>query len=456
MAAAKTAANAPVKASADAGHKRSQPAFKQVTVMIAITLFQLLSATCVLYRGETVNRNIALVFLGYILVEWLYMLIGTLITGSDYFELEAIAFFLCGIGLTVCASFYESFAIKQAVAIGLGMVTYLVVQLLLRNVDVAQKLRMPAAIASLLLLAANLVLAKKKYGTLNWLDFGLFSIQPSEIVKIIFVFVGAVTLEYLVSNTSITRYIAYSLACVGMLFLMQDFGTALIFFFTFVIIAYMRSGDVRTIGLICAGALLGAVLIIYFKPYVANRFAAYRHVWEYTDSSGYQQSRSLIYIASGGLMGLGIGEGNLRGVYAASTDLIFALICEEMGLIVGLCVLLCFVGIALFALRASRQAGSSFYAISAVAAAGMLLFQLSLNVFGITDILPLTGVTLPFVSRGGSSMICSWGLLAYIRAAGKDFKPPVPVASVPVSRRKQAAPRTVQGDVPVGKRRAPR
>ncbi len=433
--------------------KRSQPAFKQVTVMIFITLFQMLSSACVLYRDEQMSFTLVCVFAGYIVVEWLYMMIGTLATGTDYFELEAMAFFLCGIGITVCASFNENYAVKQFAAVLMGIAGYLILQVILKNIDFCQKVRLPVAVISIVILVANLFLAKTTNGTLNWIDFGLFSIQPSEFVKIAFIFVGAVTLEYLISNTSLTKYIIFSVACIGLLFLMQDFGTALIFFFTFILIAFMRSGDVRTLALIITAALLGALLIIYFKPYVANRFQAYRHVWQYADTTGYQQVRTLVYMASGGLLGLGIGEGLLRNVYAASTDLVFGVVCEEMGLIVGLCVLACFVGFALFAVRSVRQSGSSFYAIAACAAAGMLLFQLSLNVFGITDILPLTGVTLPFVSRGGSSMICSWGLLAYIRTAGLQFNPPEPIASVPISNPAgKHAVRMSNGDIPVAKK----
>lgn len=183
-----------------------------------------------------------------------------------------------------------------------------------------------------------------------------------------------------------------------------------------------------------------AVLVFYFKDHVADRFQAYRHVWEYMDTTGYQQSRALIYIASGGLFGLGLGEGHVRDIYAASTDMVFALICEELGLIMGIAIMLCFACIAFFAIHASKTAGSTFYTIAAVSAAGMMLFQLSLNVFGITDLLPLTGVTLPFVSRGGSSLICSWGLLAYIRMASAPFVPP------------EADPRPL----PIRRRRAPR
>ncbi len=420
---------------------KKQPHFKQITVLFLMTAFQLLCAACVIFRQEEPSLNMIYIFFGYIAAEWIYLLIGNIVTDNDYFELEVIAFFLSGIGLTVCASISEAYVIKQLIAIGLGLAVYLIMLILIKDVNFACMLRYPAAIGSIAVLAANLLLAKTTNGTLNWIDLGFFSIQPSELVKIAFVLVGAVSLEKLLSITSLTKYIVFSLACVGALFLMKDFGTALIFFFTFALIAFMRSGNVRTILLICAAALMGAMLIIYFKPYVANRFAAYRHVWDYMDTTGYQQTRVLIYSASGGLFGLGIGEGHLRDVYAASTDLVFGLICEEMGLIIGIAVLLSFAGIAFFAIKSAKSAASTFYAIAAVAAAGMMLFQLSLNVFGITDLLPLTGVTLPFVSRGGSSMLCSWGLLAYIRAAGAPFEPPKPdiaVKKTPAKRARQA------------------
>lgn len=390
-------------------------------------------------RAEDSRGVLVRAFAVYVAVEWLYMLLGSLIAKNDYFELEGIAFFLSGISLAVCASFDENYAVKQLVAIGAGLAAFIVMRLLLKNLRASLVLRYPAAIGSLAVLAANLLLASRVRGTLNWINLGSFSVQPSEFVKVAFVLVGAVSLEKLLSTASLTKYVLFSLACVGALFLMKDFGAALIFFFVFVLIAFMRSGDVRTIVLVCSAALLGAALVVYFKPYVADRFAAYRRVWDFKDSAGYQQTRVLIYSASGGLFGLGVGEGRLRNVYAASTDLVFGVICEEAGLIVGLAVLLSFAGIAFFAVRSAKTAASTFYSISAVAAAGATLFQLSLNVFGITDLLPLTGVTLPFVSRGGSSMVCSWGLLAYIKAAGDSYKPPGPDLAIkkPV---KSAAP----------------
>lgn len=219
------------------------------------------------------------------------------------------------------------------------------------------------------------------------------------------------------------KYIIFSVACVIALFLMYDFGAALIFFFTFILISFMRSGDIRTIGLVCGGALLGAVLILLFRPYVAERFATYRHIWEFMDSGGYQQTRVLIYSASGGLLGVGIGNGRLRDVFASTTDLVFGVLCEEWGLILAVTVIFAYAVLAIHAIRSAQNARSAFFSIAAVSAAGMMLFQVCLNVFGITDILPLTGVTLPFISQGGSSIICSWCLAAFIKACDKRTYP---------------------------------
>ena len=179
----------------------------------------------------------------------------------------------------------------------------------------------------------------------------------------------------------------------------------------------MRSGDFRTIALICAGAVLGAIMVIYFKSTVAARFSTYRHIWDDMYGKGMQQTRTLIYSASGGLFGLGIGKGKLKSTFASTTDLVFGMICEEWGLILALVIMLTFAFLVIYAVKTAKNTRSAFYAIAACAAAGMLLFQMALNIFGVTDLLPFTGVTLPFISRGGTSLLCSWGLLAFIKSA---------------------------------------
>ena len=391
--------------------------FKWRLMLLFVTVFQLLSFVPVIFEDGAVKMALIPVFAALIAVEWVYLTANRLITKNTSFELETIAFLLCGISIVIAASVNTGYALKQLIAVLLGLATHIIVLVVLRNTDRTMLLRVPVAFASIGLLVLNLLLAKVTNGTLNWIEVAGFSIQPSELVKIAFIFVGAVTLEKLQSTQSLTKYLVFSVACIGALFLMRDFGTALIFFFTFIVIAFMRSGDIRTLFFVSTGALLGAGLVLYFKPYVVTRFATYRHIWETINEGGFQQTRVLIYSASGGLFGLGIGRGKLRDVYAASTDLVFGVICEEWGLLLGLAVLTLYGFIAVYAIHAARRAGSTYYSIAAVASAGMLLFQAALNVYGITDLLPLTGVTLPFVSRGGTSMICSWALLAFIKSA---------------------------------------
>lgn len=458
--------------------------------LILVTIFQVLTGTVVI-TANGFNSTLFAVYAGYLVLEWAYFVVASVFCGQNNFELEIIGFLFSGIGLTNVATVDNDYAIKQVVAIVLGLFLFIFMLVVMRRTDIVMKLRMPVAFAAVGLLVANLALAKYTNGALNWITIGGMSIQPSEFVKLAFIFVGAASLDKLQSARSLTKYLIFSFGCVGALFLMKDFGTALIFFFTFIIIAFMRSGDVRTIALVCVAALLGAIMIIYFKPHVAARFKAYRHIWELINDEGMQQTRTLIYSASGGLFGLGIGKGELRNVVFASTDLAFGMICEEWGMIVGLTIVITYAFILLYAIKVARNTRSAFYAITACAAAGLLLFQTSLNIFGVTDILPFTGVTLPFISRGGSSVISSWGMLALIKSADirtypklsqtilpdhplyppnimigkrtkrKVYVPPVveqPVrvkgsaADVPVGRKRTT---TGRGDVPISKKRTP-
>ena len=183
------------------------------------------------------------------------------------------------------------------------------------------------------------------------------------------------------------------------------------------VISYMRSGSLGTVFLAVSAAVLAGFLAVTVKPYIAQRFATWGHAWENASvGSGYQQTRTMSAAASGGLVGVGPGEGWLHNVAAGDTDLVFGMLCEDWGLIIAILAVLSIVTLAVFAVRASRAGRSTFYIIAACAATSMMVFQTCLNVFGAVDILPLTGVTFPFVSNGGTAMIASWGLLAYLKA----------------------------------------
>ncbi|MEG2081043.1 MAG: FtsW/RodA/SpoVE family cell cycle protein [Oscillospiraceae bacterium] len=387
-------------------------------LLFGMTVFQIICAIQIITNGgeDVPLKTILFVFGAYIVVEWGYFIVFAGILRRKSFEIELIAFFLTGIGLSITTSVYPKKAITQLIAVLLGVAVFCVMIWILSDTQRVMKLRTPIAVLTIVALLFTLVFAKEINGAKNWIFIGGFSIQPSEIAKIGFIFVGAATLEKLQSTRSLTKYIVFAVSCVGVLFFMRDFGTALIFFFTFIVMAFLRSGDIKTIFLVCASALVGGGFVLTFKPYVMRRFASYRHIWEFANEQGYQQVRLLIYSVSGGLFGLGLGNGHLRDVFAATEDLAFGMICEELGIIVAFAVLLTYVALLVYSIRYSVAARSSFYSIAALAASSMILFQAALHVFGVTDILPWTGVTLPFISRGGSSIMCCWGLAAFIKA----------------------------------------
>lgn len=381
------------------------------------TLIQLLLCVQLCLVGEKPVYEPLLPFGAIFLMEWGLYLYSVKILGRVSFELETVAFILCGIGIMLISGTGVKNAYIQIAAMLLGIILFCAIIWFLGDLDRVMRWRIAIGAFAVLLFAANLVLGREHNGSKNWIYLGSISIQPSEFIKIAFIFVGASTLDRLQTAKNLTGFIAFSAICLGSLFLMKDFGTACVFFVTFLIIAFMRSGSFRTIALICAVAVFGAFLILKFKPYVAQRFSVWGHVWEDANGSGYQQTRVLSYAASGGLFGTGLGKGFIKSVFAGSSDLVFGMMCEELGLVLGVVVVLSIAMLMFYARSDVTRSRSTFYSISACAAAGIMLFQTCLNIFGATDVLPMTGVTLPFISLGGSSMASVWGLLAFIKAS---------------------------------------
>lgn len=386
------------------------PSFLWLTVFQVLACLQLIAAA-----GEEATAAIPLAFLGLTVVMWLYAAILRA-THCVGFEMETIAFFLSTLSLAVTASSAPGSLLKQFLAILLGLTLFLVLGLFLRDLSRVQKNRWLMAAMAIGLLGITLLIGSSKYGAVNWISIGPFSFQPSEIAKICYIFAGSATLERLFHKRNLTLFIVLTGVCIGCLALMSDFGTAAIFFVTFLVIAYLRSGDFATLSLISGGAVFGAGIVMTFKPYILSRFASWGHAWEAASTTGYQQTRTMSAAASGGLLGMGGGNGWLHRIPAADTDLVFGMLCEEWGLLIAVLAVGSIITLALFAVRACRVGRSSFYIIAACAAGSLLVFQTCLNVFGSVDLLPLTGVTFPFVSNGGSAMMSAWGLLAFLKA----------------------------------------
>lgn len=394
---------------------RAGHAVHQMPTLLLLTLFQLLTAIQLILGGCDPALELT-AFGGLIGLEWaLYLALRAF--RRTGFEAETLAFFLCTMGLAVVSSSAPESLIKELLAIVAGVCVFLVVCWSLRDLERAKTVRYLAAVAGIGLLAFNLLFGVEKFGARNWIQLGGVSFQPSEFVKVCFIYVGASTLSRLMSKRNIVLFIAYSAVICACLALMKDFGTAIIFFVAFLVIAFLRSGNFATIALAIAATGFAGVLVLRFLPYARNRFEAWGHVWDYALTTGYSQTRSMMCIASGGLFGLGPGKGWLKYVAASDTDLVFAFVSEEWGLIMAVLMVACIVILACFVVRSAPAGRSCFYTIGACAAVTVMVTQTILNVFGMADFLPLTGVTFPFVSNGGSSMVCVWGLLAFIKAA---------------------------------------
>ena len=396
---------------------RATSPVSSVTNLLILTIIQFLLCFSYIFAGDALwGSNIFAGFLGICICQWA-MLIFYLIIRKPSFEMETMAFFLCTLGMVAIAAVKPSETVKQLIATVLGLTLFLGLGFVLRDLERAKSIRYAAAFAGVLLLLVTLVFGKEYHGAKNWLVIGSMSIQPSELSKVCFVFVGASTLDRLVNRRNLILFIIYTgLICVC-LAIMNDFGTALIFFVAFLLIAYLRSGSIGTIALACSSVGFAGVLAVRIAPHALRRFESWRHIWEVPLNAGYQQTRALMCIASGGLLGLGAGRGWMKRIFAADSDVVIATLAEENGLILCFMAVVCVLVLGLFSLRAAAIGRSSFYTISSCTAAGIYLVQTILNVLGTVDLLPLTGVTFPFLSNGGSSMICAWGLLAFIKAA---------------------------------------
>ena len=384
--------------------------------LLLLTAFQALCCVGYLLAGTTRPQDVILGWGGIMVLQW-SLLIFNFVIRRPAFEAETLAFLLCSMGMAVISSVAPQESIKQLIAITLGVGLFLVLGWSLRDLERAKKIRYLAAILGMALLIITLLFGETYYGAKNWLNVYGFSIQPSELTKLCFVYVGASTMDRLLQRRNIVLFIAYTVALCGFLALMNDFGTALVFFTAFLIIAYLRSGSLGTIALSCTALIFAAVIGLQIAPHALRRLSIWRNIWSDPLGAGYQQTRSLMCIASGGLFGLGVGRGKMKYLFAADSDVVFATVSEEWGIAMMVILILVIVVLALFSVRCALVSRSSFYAIAACTASGILLVQTIFNVLGTLDVLPLTGVTFPFLSNGGSSMLCVWGLLAYIKAA---------------------------------------
>lgn len=398
------------------GYKEGDLVLDKAIAFASLNLIQIFVLLSLTFSLKENFLSITIVYLSLIFGQWIYMLV-TKFAGAF---LEIPILFLITFMFSVVAHKSGYDILKQAICLVIGFIGAIVLYFTIKSTKIAWRLKIIAIMCGVAILVFNILFGITYNGSQNWVEIGNFTFQPSELVKVILIFVCACATEKLSDKKDMVLFSAFSIFCLICLAYMRDFGTALVYICVFVTVLLIRSCSLKLLSIMAGASLLLGVIVTFAFPYVSKRIFSFGQAFENASSSGYQQTRAMIAAASGGLFGVGGGKGTIVKVSASDTDIVFGMITEEFGLIIAVLILLVFCMFTLYAIKTLSVSSSSYYSVTCCATAILFLAQTSLNVFGSMDMLPFTGVTLPFISNGGSSLISSVMLIAFFRAAVID------------------------------------
>lgn len=348
-----------------------------------------------------------------------------------------IVFALSGIGITFVTRLEPSASMGQIVYLFLGVALMVGTLAVVKNLEVVKGYKYVLGAAGIALLVLPMLIGTEIYGSKLWIKIGSFQFQPGEFAK---VFIVLFLSGYLAENRELLSIsnrtvlgvklprlrLLYPLfivwgVCLLVVAFERDLGSALLFYTIFLIMLYVATGRVSyvLIGLVLLA--VGAFGMYQIMGHVQVRVAIWLDPFKDAQNLGFQIVQALYSLADGGLLGVGIGKG-LGGdtIPVVASDMIFAAIGEEMGLLGGAAVLLLFMLFAVRGLTTAARAKSDLAAFSAAGLTAAISFQAFTIVGGVTKLIPLTGVTLPFMSQGGSSLLASFVIVALLLRAGDE------------------------------------
>ncbi|MBQ9518964.1 MAG: FtsW/RodA/SpoVE family cell cycle protein, partial [Firmicutes bacterium] len=323
--------------------------------------------------------------------------------------------FLGDVGIITLYTLNPSLAQKQFVWHAVGFAAALVLPAILDRLPRLDKFAKFYIITAIVLLVATLIFGNDEFGSRNWITIGAITFQPSEVVKLLFILYLASTLS---QNPSPRQLIAPSVLCVVILlcFVAQkDLGSALIFFMSFMVVVYIATSKIAYFAAGTLAAGLGAYLAYLIFPHIKVRVSAWLDPWSDIAGKGYQIAHSLFAIATYGLTGAGLTRGYSTSIPVVDRDFIFSAICEEFGVVFGIGVVLVFLMIFLEGAVGALNAHNRFLCMFCAGLTSLIAFQTFVILGGVTKLIPLTGVTLPFVSYGGTSLMMCYVLAAIIQ-----------------------------------------
>ncbi|MGP1612917.1 MAG: FtsW/RodA/SpoVE family cell cycle protein [Catonella sp.] len=329
--------------------------------------------------------------------------------------------FLITIGFVFLTRLKFVWGVKQTVFVAAALVACLILPFLIKKMSMLRSMGYLYAIAGIGSLAYVFLRAKVQYGAKNWINIFGMSIQPSEFVKILLIFMIASlfyvskSIKQIIITTSLTAIM------VLLLVLSKDLGGAMLFFTTFTVMTYFATGSLKLLGLFTGGGVISAVAGYYIFSHVRVRVQAFVDPWKYIDDKGYQVTQSLFGMGSGGWFGFGLGNGLPSNTPVVESDFIFSGLCEELGLLFGFCLILIYLCTIIAFILLAWRTKNQFHQLVSIGCATMYSFQIFLSIGGTVKFIPSTGVTLPLVSQGGSSVISTiiiFGVIQGLYIAG--------------------------------------
>ncbi len=335
-----------------------------------------------------------------------YYLLKKMFRSMDHFVI-LVSQFLWSVGIVEIYRISQRYAVRQAIFLVFGTAVMMIVISVIKSSRDFGKLNWLFMGGAVILLASTLVLSRAIGGARNWINIGPFSFQPSEFAKILFIMSSAYFLSTRDKLTSFIPYIIFTAVCVILLVVAKELGTGLLICATFLILFYSATGrkllTILGIGVFGAGAYGSYKLF----SHVRTRVEIWRDPWASYNAEGYQIVQGLLALASGGLFGTGLGKGMPGAIPASHTDYIFTVIGEEFGLIFAAILIVFYLVFIVRGMIIAMNTDSIYDALLVFGCTAMLSVQSFIIIGGVIKLIPLTGITLPFVSYGGSSLLSS-------------------------------------------------
>lgn len=403
---------------------------------IAAPLVILLFTMIALGEGSSLSwENLGVpvgIFIAFLIA---HLAIRKLAPGADP-ALLPLSFALSGIGIAFVTRLAPELAMRQVMWLFFGVVCMLLVLIFLKNLDRIANYKYTLMIVGFLLLLSPLlpVVGQEIYGSRIWLNIAGISFQPGEIAKILIVLFLA---GYLAQNREMLSIFTHrigpfkipDLATLVPLLVMwvisllivifeKDLGSALVVFFVFITMLYVATGKKTYLIIGFVLIAIGGVAAFLLFDHVQIRVDTWLDPFKDATGDGYQLVQAIFSIADGGLFGVGIGNGMSDQIPIVESDFIFAAIAEETGLLGAAGLLLLYLCFAIRGLVTAARAKSDVSSFIAVGLTASIILQAFIIVGGVTRLIPLTGLTLPFVSQGGSSLLASFIAIGFLLRCG--------------------------------------